>query len=162
MFKSNCAHCCITSWVGYGGEHFYGEMIFHDEIEIDKIELTYNLSRKQALYLNKKEREEGWGTPTHKPGDDCTRFNSEEDIQHAAIKYLDENNLKEKIDFLFEGDGAGCPCYCIWSKDEKIKENLNKVFFDYDKVSMSKKADTYIDRWENEARKYNFLEDWEE
>lgn len=151
MYTDKVFTCNITTWVGtsFNAIHFYGKME-------DGIDLTYLLTEYQVAELNKKDSE-GFipGICSYSPGDECNRYDSLEEVRNSAIQYLQEK-YKDKYDFLIEGDRGACPQFIIWAKDKKIKDQLNRIYKEYEKAN-DKKCYELIYKWERLAFKYNII-----
>lgn len=169
MFKSRIAFCKVTSFEGFAGEHSYGRIHLKETDGYSgSIELTYMLTEKQAIYLNKKGGR--FVTMEYKKGDVSYRFDSDEEVYFAAEKFLKDNNLLDQYDFLLEGDFGGYPCYTIWSRDEEKKKVLNELYRKYEDSNNNNRnyyktiidGKDLIDQWKDKALEYNILEDNED
>lgn len=157
MFLPRIAFCKVSSFSERGAEHSYGRIYLEEKDEYDEgIELTFKLTEKQAIYLNKKNQcglgELAWH---YEKGQDSYQFDSDEEVHFAAKKYLADNNLLDQYDFLLEGDFGSLPCHCIWSRDEAKQKVLNDIYDTYEKSSSN--ISDVIDEWKDKAIEFNIV-----
>ena len=147
----------ITDMIGsIGAEHYYGKIKFrHDNIR-EEIELTYPMSAKEALYLNKKCNCEGpYGR--YRPGEESYKFYSPEDIKRIAIKLFSE---KYPNDLLLLGDGCNLSAQYLlyWPKEyDDLAKQVNDLAKQWEdcggygdwrgKGGDDKKASEIDDKW---------------
>lgn len=161
MFNKRIAFCEIKSWTFVGSanaEHFYGKLFLNEgDCENDNgIELTYKLTERQAIYLNKKNS--AYNSKL-KPGDSNNQFDSENEVYQAAIKYLESNDLLKNYDFILSGNGSAYPEYIIWAAKNYIKKmkSLNKIYSQYNEETLVSKYDKFIDQWGEKAKQCGIL-----
>lgn len=162
MFKENILALNLTSWSERGGRHWYGKLYFQDRRD-KPIELKFILDKEEVDLLNKKAK-----CQCYHIGNKSQRFPSREAVVKCAMEYMKENKLKQTV--LVEGDGASLPVFVIWSKNEKLKQELNEIYEKWDKLACKfygktheekRNEDKLMDEWEEIARKYKILKEWD-
>lgn len=157
----------ITSWNGIsaGATHYYGKIKDGGDYNLNEspedIILNFKLDKYSVEKLNKKEEflyAKDFRSH-YKIGDISKRFDSEEDVKLAAIKYFNENLSNDKA-ILIHGRSSVYEAQEILihnlanKKQVSIIKKINKLAvendkLDYDKSIKEKKRKTKINNsWE--------------
>jgi hypothetical protein len=151
VMDKHIAHIETLCWsFSMGGEHYTAKAECGDE-SIDKIE--YNLSRSQALSLNKKDS--SLGISQYKVGEKSYRFFEEKE---AVVKGVEACLGKWKeLKIIIHGSSATAqPQPVVWCVDGKIKNGINKLSDKMKKLykehrdpwtSHEKTMDRLCDKW---------------
>lgn len=129
-WSKNIAHLNISSWVGIsiGANHCYGKLNYQDE---DRIEIKRILTQADVDKLNEYDRNDVFGK--YKVGDECERFDTEQEIIDLAIKII-ENDYPQ-VDLLLARDGASVSVNeAYWGKDQKVVDRINELYKEADEL----------------------------
>lgn len=113
-------------------EHYYGKIKFRHDNQRSQIELTWPITAKEALYLNKKDGVRGYAR--YKTGDQSEKFYSPEQITKVAVKLFSK---KYPNDFLINGDGCGFSAEALvyWPKEyNALATRINRLAATWKKV----------------------------
>lgn len=123
----------ITSWGAcIGGEHYTGNLKFNKNGKYTLIEVQQPLSRKMALYLNKKASSRGYSL--YQPGEMTDKFDTESQLIKKAIEIVKRDYPKA---LLFNGDYSCCSVEkLIYYPVEFSKEakKINRLFNQMEKI----------------------------
>ena len=152
MWKNNIAHLNITSWYGIsiGAEHYYGNLYYNNK----KIEISRQMTKKEADYLNKKDSIRGINILAYEKGDKTTRFSNKTEIIKIAVKIIKRKFTN--VDLLLEGDGCCASVNnAFWGKDKKLVERIKELYKEADKLNFySGKDNKRMEEIDNEFQKY--------
>lgn len=121
-----------------GGEHITGDLCGEVDGKYKSIELLHPLTRKEVLYLNKKD-----GVGGYKVGTLSKRFEDEAHIKGFAIKVWKEHFPKGEI--LLHGSSLLNPEEILVAPNESLKAQANEIWTKSEKLwdVQHKKARTW-------------------
>lgn len=125
----HAAHLEIHTWVGtsIGAEHYYGEIKFYGkDKKLQRHSVTHAMTAKEAKELNRKDRDVLHLSGRYKPGDETSRFSTEQEVVKSAIEWFKANHPAE---FLIQSAWACCSAapLLVWPDTFQHAEQVNAL-----------------------------------
>jgi hypothetical protein len=130
----NIVYLEVNSWEGYspGARHYFGHLIGYIDDKYTSIELSRKITNKEAIKINKLDKEYGKNVDWFKwkEGMHSNSFEKEDDLKNFAIKEYKKYFIKARI--LLYGNSAYVePHYILDSDNKEFADILNKMEKEY-------------------------------